>query len=199
VKKTRYNGIIGVKGTWLIEWAKMVRKYIKGDEKKKEEFNSYLTANDWEIINGMIIPSQVYAYDFFQRLGRAVFHIVAKENLEATRAFGKLLMKNLLIVYKNLLVANDPIASAKKLVEYHSFCFINVVSRTSVKEEGEKFITILLTLTKEDKKYVEAAEAFAYQLAGSFEELIAQAGAENVQMIIEKTPEGNFQYNATWQ
>jgi hypothetical protein len=188
-----------VKGTWLVDWAKIINQQLKNDPSKKEEYHKYLKEEDWNELTHLIVPSVAYPYDFFRRLGRAVFHVAANSNLNATRIFGRQLMKNLLQTYKNMLVANDPKASAKKLVDYHSLCFINVISRTKVLGEGEKSITILLTLTEEDKKFADAATAFAWQLGGNFEELITQAGAKNVHLDISKTPDNNYEYALTWE
>ena len=197
--RQKNEGKTGVKGTWLIDWARMVNKQIKNDPSKKAEYDKYLTADDWKELKALLIPSNIYPYDFFRRLGRAVFHVIANVDLNTTRAFGRMLMKNLLEVYKSLLQTNDPIASAKKLVDYHSICFINVESRTKVSAEGKNFITILLILTEEDKNFAEAATAFAYQLGGSFEELVAQAGAKNVKLQISKTPDNNYEYSLNWE
>lgn len=187
-----------VKGTWLVDWAKMINKYFKDHPDQKERLKEFLTAEDLLELKVMILPGTKYSYAFFRRLGRAVFHIVADQNLEATRFFGRLLMKNLLQTYRNMLSKGNPLESAKKLVNYHSHCFINVESKTVVAAEGTNFITILLTLTKEDKKFAEAATAFAYQLGGQFEELVTQAGAKNVKLQISKTRDNNYEYSINW-
>ncbi len=188
-----------VKGTWLMDWAKIFNRQIKDDAAKAAEYRKYLTDDDWKELTGLIVPSVAYPYDFFRRLGRAIFHVAAGSSLDLTRAFGRQLMKNLLLTYKNMLAADDPKASVKKLVDYHSLCFINVESRTSVIREGKKSIDILLTLTKDDKKFAEAATAFAWQLAGNFEELATQAKGQNVQIKIEETAEKNFLYSISWE
>ncbi|MCX6744055.1 MAG: hypothetical protein NTX82_00840 [Candidatus Parcubacteria bacterium] len=188
-----------VKGTWLVDWAKMINKYIKDHPDQKDRLKDFLTAEDLQELKVMILPGTKYPYAFFRRLGRAVFYIVAQGNLQATRLFGRLLMKNLLQTYKNMLTVGNPIESAKKLVDYHKLCFINVVSKTNVIKVGEKSITISLTLTEADKKFEEAATALAWQLGGQFEELVTQAGAQNVKLQISKTPDNNYEYSLEWE
>lgn len=196
----RYSNDVGVKGTWLIDWAKMVNKMVKMDPSKKSEFDKYLNEEDWLELKNLLIPSSLYDYGFFRRLGRAVFHVVAQGNLNATRAFGRLLIKNLVEVYKSILQKGDPIGSAKKLVQYHGICFVNVVSKIQVVNETEKSITLELTLTEEDKlKFPDGSEAYANQLAGSLEELVALAGAKNARLEIVRTPARNYLYKITWQ
>ncbi len=41
--RQKNEGKIGVKGTWLVDWGKMVNKQIKNDPSKKAEYDKYLT------------------------------------------------------------------------------------------------------------------------------------------------------------
>jgi len=119
--------------------------------------------------------------------------------LQATRVFGKLLMNNLLQAYKNILVADYPRASLQNFINYHAHCFSGVASRISMKTISDKSVKILLTLTDEDKEFVEAATAFAEQLAGNFEELTSQAGGKNVKLDMVKNKDNNYEYSLSWE
>ena len=198
-KRPEKNSGPRVKGTWLADWAKIINQDIKDHPDKIALYNQFLNQKDWELIKGFIVPSATYPYDFFRRLGRAVFMVTANQSLKLTRLFGRKLMENLLDVYRNMRVSNDPVASLQKFVDYHGICFLDVASQTRMINKADKAVLIELTLTREDKQFGEAAEAFAYQLAGNLEELATQAGAKNVKLEITQTPDNNFEYALSWE
>lgn len=188
-----------VKGQWLVDWVKMIKKYLEEHPESKEELDKLLKEEDWAIINSMVLPLEYYDYASFQRIGQAVFKVIAKSNLELSLAFGKLMIMELIKFYKRILVANDPVVSLQRFIEHHGKYFEDVKSQCQMISQTAKVATIKLGLTPSDKNLPEAAQAFAWQLGGSFEQLIAVAGGHDVKLEIIRDLDGNFIYNLSWE
>jgi len=188
-----------VKGVWILDYAKMIKNLLKVNPEKKSDFDEWLTEKDWEIINSMILPVQYYPYECFQRIGQAVFKVVARSNLDASRAFGRKMISELLKFYKRLLVKNDPLESLKRFISFHTEYFKEVQAKSELIDSSPKSAVIRLKLTDTDKKYPEAAEAFAWQLGGSFEQLAAVAEGKKIKLSIIKEPQGDFIFNIQWE
>jgi len=187
-----------VKGTWLSDYVILIRNFIKNNDKGKKQLDEFLTEKDWETINQWILPSLLYPYDFFQRVGTAVYVVIAQENKETTQAFGRIFLKKLIAVYKNLLVKGEVAASLKKFAKFHQAYFKDVESRTYLIESTDKSALMRLQLIKTDKE-MRGAAGMAYQLAGSFEEIIEQAGGNKAKVYVEKEPDGNYLFKITWE
>lgn len=175
-----------VRGPWITDYVKMIRAFLSESKEetrkaKQEEFNSLLRKSeqlvpeDWEIIWGKIFPSARYNYDSFQRIGNAVFKIIAKEQLVLVRAFGRNFISGLLELAPNLLVKGDPLFSLEKLCNWHEHYFKEVDSRAIIKEKGKNSAVLELKLTSADNRFPDASKAFAHQLGGSLEQLVAIA------------------------
>lgn len=188
-----------VKGQWLVDWVKMIKNHIRDNPKSKDEFDKLLGTADWEIVNSMVLPLQYYDYASFQRIGQAVFKVIANSNLELSRAFGKLMIMELIKFYKRILVASDPVASLQRFIEHHGKYFEDVKSQCQLISQTAKVATIKLELTPSDKNLPEAAQAFAWQLGGSFEQLVTVAGGHEVKLEIIRDLDGNFIYNLSWE
>jgi hypothetical protein len=187
-----------VKGTWLSLYVRIIRKFTKDNPEKKELFDKYLLPEDWELMKQFVLPSQKYPYEYFQRIGTAVFKVIAQANLQTVRAFGSIFILDLLKTYQNILVKNDPVASLNKFCVFHAMYFVEVQSKAVVLESNDNSALLMFILTDEDKKY-EGAIAMAYQLAGSFENLISLTGKVNIKLIIEEDKDKNFLYHVTWE
>jgi len=171
-----------VKGTMLLDYLKVIRA------NKDKNWNQYLKPEDWEIINDNILASTWYPLDSYRRMGYAVFKEIAKGDLNIARGFGRFNCKNLLQVYKNVLVPGDPMESAKRLARLRRNFFdqtgdskIIELDKTSFKNE--------VYLPAEDSKAL-YKEAFVNHLAGLVEEIVEQAGGKNVKSTIEDKAEG---------
>jgi len=73
-----------VKGTLLLDYVCMIRA------NKDKDWQKYLKPEDWEIINGRILPSLWYPYETFERAGMATFYVLGGGNFDAVRAWGKI-------------------------------------------------------------------------------------------------------------
>jgi hypothetical protein len=181
-----------VKGTWFADYVKLIR----ANKKYNPEFDQYLQPEDWQLINSKILPSQWYAFESYKRIGRAIFNVIAKSDLQITRQFGRLIANNLLPIYKNMVVKGDAAASVTKLVQLHETFFREIESRTHIIEQDKNHITIKLILSATDM-IDEMAEPFAWQLAGKMEELAVQASSSQVQLRVKKNPR-DFEILLSW-
>ena len=70
-----------VKGTMITDYVKLVRS------NPDKDWGRYLEDGDWEIINGQVLSSAWYPYEFFRRLGYAVFKEIAPGHQVACHLF----------------------------------------------------------------------------------------------------------------
>jgi len=187
-----------VKGPWIQDYVKMVKSFLKDSPEKKAEFEELLETKDWDIINSFVVPTEYYDYDSFQRIGRAVFIVIAQSNLQAVQAYGGIMIEYLLKFYKRVLVEEEPIETLQRFIGFHTSYFQAVDSHTEMMYCSETNAIIKLKLVDSDKQYPEASKAFAYQLAGSFVKLAELAGAKNIQIKIQEDHGGNYVYNISW-
>ncbi len=187
-----------VKGTWLSDYVTLIRSYLKTNPEKKVLFDKFLTKEDWDILSEWILPSKLYPYDFFQHVGTAVYVIIAKEKKETSQLFGSMFFRKLIEIYKNLLVTNNPVSSLEKFTAFHQAYFKEVESRTFLIESTNNSALIRLKLIESDKQ-IKGAEGLAYQLAGTFQEIVKQAGCDNVTITTTKELDGNYLYTINWK
>jgi len=160
-----------VKGTLLMDYVKIVRA------NKDRKWDRWLAAEDWEIINGQVLPSNWYPYENFRRIGFAVFKEIADSNLETVRSFGRFSMRRLLEIYKNVLSPGDPVASARNLAKLRR-TFMRGEQETRVAEAGPGWLRYEVSTGAEEDH--EHSLAFVHQMAGNLEEIAAQTGGKNV-------------------
>lgn len=179
-----------VKGTWILNYVKIIRA------NKDRDWDKYLKPEDWEIINGRVLPSQWYPYESFRRFGLAAFKEVAGSDLETVRGFGRLVLDDLVKVYKQIPTQGDPHTSVKKFVAFRENFFQDVDGYTRVVDEGENWLDYKIMMNESDIKH-EAAEPFACQLAGSLEALVEKVGGKDVKAEITRQDDG-FLIHVTW-
>jgi hypothetical protein len=180
-----------VKGTWIVNYVKIIR----ADRDKK--WDRYLAPEDWEIVNQRVLSSQWYSYESFQRIGLAVFKESAGSNLDTVRAFGRLMLDDLVKVYKTILKEGDPHASVQKFVALRETFFKDVEGYTRVIDQGSDWLDYKLMMVERDLK-TEVAEAFATQMAGSLEALVERTGAKNVSADVKRIEDG-FMIHLKWE
>ncbi len=159
-----------VKGSLFLEYVLMIKKL------KNVNWDKYLTLEDRDIIDQLILPSQWYPLDTYQRCGEAVFHELAKGNLEMARLWGRSSMDSLAEIYKNLLVdAKDPVKSLEKfrityrrLFDFEGF---------QIQANGERGVRI--TISPDFGTL--AIAAYTFQMLGAFERLIELSGGSEIQ------------------
>ena len=78
-----------VKGTLIIDYVRIIRA------NRERSWDRWLAKEDWEIIDGQVLPSNWYPYESFRRIGFAVFKEIANSDLNVAQQFGRLTIRNL--------------------------------------------------------------------------------------------------------
>ena len=179
-----------VKGTLFLDYVRMLRK------RKQVDWSKYLNQEDMELLNQMILPSNWYPLETYQRMGVAVLHEISKGDNEMARAWGRGAMDELVGIYKTLVKPGQPLDSMKKFQVLRSR-FFDFEGLEVVPKEDKRVHVIV------DVAFGGVAdEAYAFQMLGSFERLLELSGAKNIQFeIIKKAWEGepNSVLDISWE
>lgn len=178
-----------IKGTMAIDFVRIVRA------NRDKNWEKWLTPADLEIVNGKVLPSNWYPYDFFRRIAFAVFKEIAGGNLLTAQQFGRFQMRGLLAIYKNVLRPGDPGASVKTLAALYR-TFIRGAYETRTTELEERSLTFEIEAAVEDDE--ERLLPFVYQVSGYILEIAEQAGGKNPEVEI-KGQGHQHQIHLRWQ
>lgn len=179
-----------IKGTWITDYARMIRA------NKDKDWDKYLRPEDWKIINAKILSSVWYPYESFMRMGSAVFREIAQGNLEIVRAFGKMFADNLASVYKSIIIPGDPQNTIGKVYSMQGSFFRDIPSLIApVLHEPNRTI-VKITVTSKEREIGEP-EAFAYQFMGMMEKLIEKVGVKKYQTEV-RAVEGGYEIELRW-
>ena len=180
-----------VKGTWITDYARIIRA------NKDKNWNKYLTPEDWKIINAKILSSVWYPYESFMRMGRAVFREIAQGNLEVSRVFGKMFLENIVAVYKNIITPGDPVTSIGKIYALQGTFFRDIPSLIAPVLHEKNRTVVRISVTELETKMGEP-EAFAYQFMGIMEKLIEKVGVKKYSAEV-RTVEGGYEIEMRWE
>jgi hypothetical protein len=173
-----------LKGSAILDYVRIIRS------NPDKNWDRWLTPEDWEIIQGKILPSQRYPYKNFRNISFAVFKEIAGGDLNVARQFGRFTMKNWIEIYKtSILVPGDPVRSIEKLVLIRRK-FMDIEDETKVAEHGPDWIRYQI-IHYADEPDEERKLAYVYQVAGQLEEIAAQAGGKNPSTTISAIPGGH--------
>jgi uncharacterized protein (TIGR02265 family) len=162
-----------VKGTLVLYFVKTVRKI------KEVDWNKYLKPEDWEIINGFILPAKWYPFDFYKRCSMAAFHLLSKGDLEGARTNGQMLAKYLFsTTYRSFSTLNDPMRALNQFVQMYGSLF-NFSSLRIEKVDPKKAIIFHLYDT-DDKDNI----PYSKQLQGMYEVMTQMTGGKNIRVEI---------------
>jgi len=180
-----------VKVTLLIDYIRMIRA------NSDKDWNKYLKPEDWEVVNGRILPSVLYPFGTFQRCGMATFYLIAEKDLNLVKLFGRVsgeqMFKN---VYRTVEQAPDPVSALERFI--------------MIRNQLDNFEMFKLELEKVDEKHIKlhsnsfdpkewGAEQFTWQMMGVFERLIELTGGKNPKIdIISKEWEGAPETISDW-
>lgn len=171
-----------VKGTIIMDYVRMVRA------NKDKQWDKYFEPEDREIINGRILPSNWYSYEFFQRIGLGVFKEIGGSDLETSRTYGRFTIKNMLEVYGQVVAPGDPVAGVEKWTKLRQ-ALIDADFDVEVVESGPDWIKYGIKMADLEKKF-EIFQAFCYTIAGYLEEIVEQAGAKNASTDLDVGKQG---------
>lgn len=118
-----------IRGTFLKDYVKIIRGT------RDKDWEKFLTAQDWEILDSMILPTEWYPGETMGRIADGLFELLAGESVVFVRGFGKSSAPQFFEDVTGFLVKND-IASALNKWRLIADRYIDVVS-VNVEEVGE--------------------------------------------------------------
>jgi len=165
-----------VKGTMLLGYVRIIRA------NKDKDWDKYLEPEDWEVVNGRILPSVWYPFEIFRRCGVATFHLIAEENLDLVRLWGKASADQFLEVYKTIGEAPDPITALERYIMLRGTFFNFEMFAMKIEKLDEKHMKVRTnSFDPNDPAY----ESYTAQLIGSSERIIELTGGKNPKLTLE--------------
>jgi uncharacterized protein (TIGR02265 family) len=162
-----------VKGTMLLDFVKMIRA------NRNLDWDKHLKAEDWEVVNSLVLPAKWYPVDVYKRCSYAAFVLLADSNLEAARANGQSMGRRLFEnTYKSIVQSGDPGRALKQYVQVHSSFFNFGLLKFEMADSWKARIH----LNYNDSSKSNAA--FCYQMQGLLEALVRSAGGTNDRVAI---------------
>jgi len=179
-----------VKGSMLLGYVKTIRA------NKQMDWGQYLRPSDWEIIQGSVLASTWYPFEFFCRLGIAIFKEVAHYDLNRVREFGRRNIQEILQIYKNIVVPGNPQQSLLNLAEHQEMLMQGNPSMKAISLSPQSVrYRIHASLDPVERPLL---EAFCYQMAGGAEVTAERAGGQEVTSRV--LPAGDsFELEVSWK
>jgi len=180
------------KGTFIVDLVRIIRS------QKNIDWSKYLKPEDFEIVEGLILPSNWYPSDSYWRLSQAVTTEVAKMQLDMVFEFGRLNAKSSLKVYKRWLVQGDPLASLENCSKLMNsfYDFEGTEHKNNIIENGPGWIK-LTVYDFPDIIIPEMRVPYFYGMAGYYQEIAEVAGGKTIKnTLLDK---GNcFEMTFSW-
>jgi len=159
-----------VKGSLVIDYVRMIRSI------KSVDWEKWLDHENLDAIQEEIVTSAWYPYKLFRQLAWACFQGIAKGDFNMASTFGRFNMKNLLPVYRKVLVPDDPKTSVSNFVRFWGNFFQGEGMELVLKELSETQAAFEIKPPQEEQN-PDRVEAFAHQLGGMLIELVENAGS----------------------
>lgn len=170
-----------VKGSVLLDMVKVVRAV------KDAPWDDYLTDGDREIVNSMVIPTAWYPIESYQRIGLAVFDLVAKGDESTLEQFGKSAMKDLFHgSYRPFLDKGNPLEALGKFLDLRKSLFN--FSRMEITATGENSARVTIS---EFGDFERGLDLFEILLDVHLRQLIELNGGKNVTSDKKRRGEGD--------
>ncbi len=157
-----------VKGTLFVEYVRMIRGH------KAADWSAHLRPEEMSYLVRRVEPDSWYPMDSFERMGLAILSVLAKDDLEGVRAFGRASVDSLCRVHPELLAPGDPRDTLMRFqVLRRSFFNYAALAIHAISDEEASFdISYGMTHAAE--------EAASWQTLGFVERLLEVAGAQAV-------------------
>ena len=171
-----------VKGILLVDYIKMIRA------NPDLPWSEHLSAEDLEQANQLILPGSWYPIEFFQRIGMAVFKVVAKGNYQLIHAYGRSLAEKMNAENPGMVSKGRPRDTLRKYraIQDRLYSFKPV----ETEDLGPGHL-VVKTFSKPDGP---EAQVIMEIVAGTIERLIELAGGSNVKTkLLEAVWEGEDQ------
>jgi hypothetical protein len=160
-----------VKGTFLIALAMIINHRKDWDWTK----HTPLTSQDLNLIRDRILPSTWYEMGLFERMGEATFKMVGKNRPEAAYEFGENIMwQNLVKVYGNSLIKNDPAQALARFANLYQGIFFNTGAAEFKRESSGGIFRIT------DPLGIPSPESFIPMLKSLLKKIAAENQAQNI-------------------
>jgi len=173
-----------VKGSVVLDYAMMVRA------NPDLPWSDHLSADELDQVKQMILPGSWYPIQFFQRIGLAVFKLVAKESNPLLRAYGASLADRLNEDHPGMVTEGSPRDTLEKYVNiqrsFYSFDAFEI---------EEKAPTRLLVHIYSTPEEVEIP-VYIEQICGMVERLLELSGRPDAEMKLTNS-EDNGQVTST--
>ncbi|MFO8057614.1 MAG: DUF2378 family protein [bacterium] len=156
-----------VKGTVLVDFVKTIRSDKTG------VYEPYLTEGDREVISSRILPSGWYPFETFKNCFQAVAEVLAGNDMEKVRQWGRLYGENILTsVYKAMIKQGQPMESLEKYGTYiRSFFDFGDIE---VERVSDRKATVIITGFGDD------FPSLYYIMAGWIERSLELSGARDI-------------------
>ena len=155
-------------------------RIIRGN--KDKDWDKHLEPEDWEVINNRILPSLWYPFETYKRCGMATFHLIAEENLDLVRLWGKASIDQFLEVYKTIAEAPDPFIALERYIMLRGALFNFEMFEMKIEKVDEKHMKVHAnSFDPNDSAY----ESYTAQLIGSSERIIELTGGKNPKLVLE--------------
>jgi len=167
------------KGSVIVDMAKIVRQF------KDQPWDEYLKPEDWEIVNAMVIPTVWYPIETYQRIGLAVYKLIAKGNPEVVRSFGRAAMAEMLQgPYRYHLERGNPFEAVQKFMDLRKTLFN--FSRMEMEKTGDQSLRVRIL---ELGDFETGLDVFLLLAGVHFQHLVEHNGGKDVKL--ETRQEGN--------
>lgn len=157
-----------VKGILFVDYVRMLRGH------KGVDWAGRLPADDLAYLTAHIDPDGWYPMATFERLGDQILHVVARDDLEAVRMWGRFSVDVLRAKYPMLLAQGDPIETINRFRVLRATFFDFEALEVPMLHDDEAEIVIRYHMG------MPAEEAASMQTLGFFERLLELAGATDV-------------------
>jgi len=158
-----------VKGTLFVDYVRMIRHH------KEIDWSGHLQPEDFALVRQQIDPSAWYPMESFERMGLAILREIAKDRLDAVRAFGRASVVDLREFHQDLIVPGDPRESLMRVQVLRASFFDFQAVDLLYLSDGEARFRIDYGMSPQ------AEQAACHQALGVFEELVTVAGAKKCQ------------------
>lgn len=168
-----------VKGILFRDYVRMIKS------RKDADWSAHLPAGDLKYLDMHINENDWYPFAVFERMGLAIFEVIAGSSMEAVRQFGYDSIDELIRAHGLLVCAENPSESLLRfqVLRRGFFDFEAVYIKSLIENSARVGISCEMSLVAE--------EAATFQALGFFERLLEHAGAADVQYkFISKSWEG---------
>ena len=169
---------MNVKGSVFIDFVGVIKKDESG------VYDAYLTDKDREIISQTMWPSTWYPYETYKHCLKAVFKVIAKNDLKVAKEWGRTSCEAIMTkIYKSILKERDPFSFIKKFETINRSFFD--FGKTEIVAEGKN--RAKYTLSSFDAEFA----PLYYIIQGWIERGLELCGAKNVKSeFVTKSWEG---------